>query len=195
MNEIYDTDSELFAAFIGYAQAAMAQKSAMSEMAGYAIDLPPILMNRNENGDYNCMSAVPVEGDESARDLIKRMLTRDDYDYGSAQHFALVVDSYTRTYDSRDEAQEFAKQSSGGSLAMEYKNNPLTDVIEGLSIIVFDLTGDFVQGFIQVILDDKGMPDYVNHMFGIGNHVVSRHPDTNLYQMIEDFIRFRNSTS
>jgi hypothetical protein len=69
-----------------------------------------------------------------------------------------VVDSFVRYYDTGDDARRLSVGLADGQLAKEFSSDPLTDVVEGFCVTVFDRTGDVLEAFIEYKRNDEGMP-------------------------------------
>lgn len=164
MIEITDESTEIFDSFCAFAAAGLSHKLMMSYVASRSVDIPPLVMMMTDEEEVICQTGIPSEDSAiSAAELVAELLDNivvcDELVY-----YCVVTDSYARSFDTEVEATGV----SGGALADDFANNPLSDVIEGLSVVTFSLTGEFVHGFIRIVLDDKGMPVPTTRSVGLG---------------------------
>lgn len=77
---------------------------------------------------------------------------------------SFTAEVFMRRFDlanrSRDEVNELVDTYKRGDLEKEYKENPLSDIIEGLFTVAISWAGDTAYCFTEVKYDDKGQPVY-----------------------------------
>lgn len=67
---------------------------------------------------------------------------------------------------SAEERERVAREYKRGDLEKEYKENPLTDVVEGMFTVVITWAGETAFSFVEVKYDDKGQPVFVDSTDG-----------------------------
>lgn len=146
---------------------AMARKVVLSQEAKECVDVPPCVIVVKDDD-----TLVGAECDLSLGGSVVqqvRTIVRNIYSHPELRRFQYVVsivDSFVRYYDSSQYEKVKSMSIPDGSLAKEFSDDPLTDVVEGFCVTVFDATGDVTGGvleaFVEYKRDDKGMPFATN---------------------------------
>lgn len=146
---------------------AMARKIVLSQEAKECVDVPPCVIVVKDDD-----TLVGAECDLSLGGSVVQQvktIVRNIYSHPELRRFQYVVsivDSFVRYYDGSEYERVKGQRLADGALAKEFSDDPLTDVVEGFCVTVFDATGDVTGGvleaFVEYKRDDRGMPFATN---------------------------------
>jgi hypothetical protein len=136
---------------------AIGAKSALCEENGGIADAPPLLIGEFANGDG---FMAPDFNEGHPTDTLPVMLTgllkgmTETYGTPEFLWLAYVVEGYCRP----EMTDEEAEKATRGEMEEEYKNNPASNVREGIVATIFPWDGDPLAVTLLYRYDDKGMP-------------------------------------
>jgi hypothetical protein len=147
-------------------------KYAWCEDSGGMADAPPILMGQFPNGSAFMMPDL-LEGHptDTLPQLLSALIEAMEEHNGSTEYswLAYVVEGYYRP-----DTNEMPVGWQRGDLEQEYKDNPVSDVREGIVCTVYPWDGECQALTIPVSVGDNGLPvfgDFVNEG-GIGGGTI-----------------------
>ena len=140
---------------------AIEAKSLLCEENGGMVDSPPLLIGEFANGEG---FVVPDLLEGHPTDTLPTILSglfeimSNKYQTPKFLWLAYVVEGYAKPIASMTKEDE--KNHERGNLENEYKNNPATDIREGIIATVFPWEGDPLSQTILYRYNDSGLPVY-----------------------------------
>ena len=138
---------------------AMARKVVLSQEAKECVDVPPCVIVVKDDDTLvgaECDLALGGSVIQQVKTIVRNIYSHPDL--RRFQYVVSVVDSFVRYFDDVEYERVRGQRLADGALAKEFSDDPLTDVVEGFCVTVFDATGDVLEAFVEYKRDDRGMP-------------------------------------
>jgi len=129
----------------------------LCEENGGIADAPPLLFGEFANGDgFIAPDLLEGHPTETLPVMLDGLLKGMTEQYGTPKFLwlAYVVEGYCRPTMTEEEMEKVVR----GEMEQDYKNNPATDIREGIIATVYPWDGEAVAQTLLYRYDDNGMP-------------------------------------